>query len=299
MNLCFDCDFIVGLINQINSGVHGKIDNKKYSLDLQNLIDLLLKKNYNERPNINKIYELIMKYKDKNNKQIKKKDIGLHLTNSDKKLNKDVQKKEFRTDFKIILIGNNGTNKSSFVDRWTKNIFSDTYKATIVSDFGIKIFEYDGKIYRIQLWDLVGQDKNDMVTKIFAKDADGGIIMSDARNIQTREDTIKWKKNVDEAVIFLDGGNIPIILVENNIELLENKEENASTLNEFCVENGFIGGFRVSSKTGENVNESMEYLIINIIKRLEIAEKNGLYIFNTERSSVLSDINKNNRCFLF
>ena len=234
-----------------------------------------------------------MKYKDKNNKQIKKKDIGLHLTNSDKKLNKDVQKKEFRTDFKIILIGNNGTNKSSFVDRWTKNIFSDTYKATIVSDFGIKIFEYDGKIYRIQLWDLVGQDKNDMVTKIFAKDADGGIIMSDARNIQTREDTIKWKKNVDEAVIFLDGGNIPIILVENNIELLENKEENASTLNEFCVENGFIGGFRVSSKTGENVNESMEYLIKNIIKRFEIAEKNGfyngLYNFSTDKKSIVLD----------
>ena len=127
MNLCFDCDFIVGLINQINSGVHGKIDNKKYSLDLQNLIDLLLKKNYDERPNINKIYELIMKHKDKNKKQIKINKSGLNSINSDKKLNKDIQQKEYRSDLIIIVMGSYGTNKTSFINRWTKNVFSETF----------------------------------------------------------------------------------------------------------------------------------------------------------------------------
>ena len=72
--------------------------------------------------------------------------------------------------------------------KWTKNIFSDTYKATIVSEFGFKIFEHEGKLYRIQLWDLAGQDKNAMVTKIFAKDAHGCVVMSDATNSQTREE---------------------------------------------------------------------------------------------------------------
>ena len=94
----------------------------------------------------------------------------------------------FRSDLKIIVIGNSGTGKTSFVNRWTKNIFSDTYKATIVSEFGFKIFEADGKLYRIQLWDLAGQDKNAMVTKIFAKDSHGCIVMADATNLQTREE---------------------------------------------------------------------------------------------------------------
>ena len=57
------------------------------------------------------------------------------------------------------------------MNRWTKNIFSDTYKATMVSEFGIKIFEQNGKLYHIKLWDLTGQDKNNNVTKIFSKDA--------------------------------------------------------------------------------------------------------------------------------
>ena len=94
----------------------------------------------------------------------------------------------FRSDLKIIVIGTSGTGKTSFVNKWTKNIFNETYKATIVSEFGFKIFDYEGKLYRIQLWDLAGQDKNAMVTKIFAKDAHGCVVMSDATNSQTREE---------------------------------------------------------------------------------------------------------------
>ena len=94
----------------------------------------------------------------------------------------------FRSDLKIIVIGTSGTGKVEFVNKYTKNIFSDTYKATIVSEFGFKIFEQKGKLYRIQLWDLAGQDKNSMVTKIFAKDAHGCVIMSDATNIHSRDE---------------------------------------------------------------------------------------------------------------
>ena len=93
-----------------------------------------------------------------------------------------------RTDLKIIVIGTSGTGKISFSNKWTKNTFTDSYNATVVSEFRFKVVEEDGKLYRIQLWDLVGQDKNRMVTKIFAREAHGCIIMSDATNVQTREE---------------------------------------------------------------------------------------------------------------
>ena len=64
-----------------------------------------------------------------------------------------------RSDLKIIVIGSSGTGKTSYVNKWTKNIFKEEYQATIVSEFGFKIFEYEGKLYRIQLWDLAGEDK--------------------------------------------------------------------------------------------------------------------------------------------
>ncbi len=36
-------------------------------------------------------------------------------------------------------------------------------------------------------------------------------------NRQTREETIKWKKSIEEEVIFLDGARLTSVLVENKI----------------------------------------------------------------------------------
>ena len=199
----------------------------------------------------------------------------------------------FRSDLKIIVIGTSGTGKTSFVNKWTKNIFSDTYKATIVSEFGFKIFEQEGKLYRIQLWDLAGQDKNAMVTKIFAKDAHGCVVMSDATNIQTREDTLRWKSSVDEVATFLDGGKLPCLLVENKADLIDDANaENCPELESFGTNNGFCGSFRTSAKTGLNINEAMNCLIKNIIQRMEAMQSKEGEVFKTERNVVALDPEK-------
>ena len=92
------------------------------------------------------------------------------------------------TDIKIIVIGKSGSGKTSFVNKWIKNEFTEDYKATIVSEYGFKIYEHDSKFYRIQLWDIAGQDKNAKLTKTFAKDAHGAIVMCDATNQSSREE---------------------------------------------------------------------------------------------------------------
>ena len=60
--------------------------------------------------------------------------------------------------------------------------FTETVKATIVSQFKFKIIENGGRRYRVQIWDIAGQDKNIIVTKIFSKGTHGVIVMSDAKN---------------------------------------------------------------------------------------------------------------------
>ena len=78
---------------------------------------------------------------------------------------------------------------------------------------------------------------------------------------------LKWKESIDEAALFLDGGKLPCLLVENKVDLIDFVDD--PSLQEFANDNGFCGAFRTSSKTGFNVVESMEYLIKNIIKRME------------------------------
>jgi len=123
---------------------------------------------------------------------------------------------------KIIVVGNSGTGKTSFVNRWTKNTFSETHKATITAEFAYKLYNDDrGKIYKIQLWDLAGQDKSINITKMFCRDSHGIVVISDITNKNSLEETVHWKKNIDESAKFMDGTDIPAILIENKIDLAD------------------------------------------------------------------------------
>ena len=74
--------------------------------------------------------------------------------------------------------------------------------------------------------------------------------------------------------MFLDGGKLPCLLVENKVDLVDFEED--PSLQEFAKKYEFCGAFRTSAKTGYNVSESMEYLIRNIIKRMEDFQTNQI-----------------------
>jgi small GTP-binding protein len=90
--------------------------------------------------------------------------------------------KNTKADLKIVVVGNCNTGKTSFCHLWVKNEFSDKYKATIMTDFNYKIKEYKGEFYKVQIWDIAGQDRNIGTTKLLTKDAHGCIIFSDITN---------------------------------------------------------------------------------------------------------------------
>ena len=173
------------------------------------------------------------------------------------------------------------------MNKWTKNIFNEKYQATIISEFGFKIVDIDGKLYRIQLWDLAGQDKDATIAKIFAKDAHGCVVVADATIRSTLDDTITLKNAVDVSSKFLDGGKVPCVLVENKVDLLPKSQiNNDKHLKTLAKQNGFIGSFRVSSKRGLNINESMIFLIRNIVKRMEKMSKGECH---TDRGTAVID----------
>ncbi len=98
---------------------------------------------------------------------------------------------------------------------------------------------------------------------------------------------------MDEAATFLDGGKLPCLLVENKVDLLDDSNAvNCGELDDFAKNNGFCGSFRTSAKTGVNISESMEYLIRNIIQRMEAIQSKGNDVFTADRKSVALDPDK-------
>ena len=178
--------------------------------------------------------------------------------------------KNLKNEIKIIVIGNSNTGKTSLVNKWTKGNFTDFYKATVVSEFSYKLFQYNEKFYRIQLWDLAGQDQNTCITKIFSKNAEGCLILCDITNKDSLNDTLKWKRSLDETTKFIDGDFLPAVLVQNKIDLVEEEiVKNDIEIKKFAEDNKFIGFFRTSAKMGVGIDECMEFLITNILDRKE------------------------------
>ena len=167
-----------------------------------------------------------------------------------------------RTDIKIVVLGNSGTGKTSFCNLWVNNVFNEEYKPTIMSEFSFKMYNYKGNYYKVQIWDLAGQDKNIYTSKVFTKGAHGCLILYDAENQDSFENTIKWKKSIDENTTFIDETPLPITLVQNKIDLVdpENLEKDEEELKKFVEDNGFLTFSRTSCKNRQNINETMDHL---------------------------------------
>ena len=169
-------------------------------------------------------------------------------------------------DIKIIIVGNSGTGKTSFVNKYINNKFAQTYSPTIASQFSYKIVKIKEKIYRVQFWDIAGQDKNPETTGIFCKNTKGIILCCEVNKIQSREDTIKWKESIERNINL---EKIPIILVENKCDLLGENEskynKNLEELKNFGEKNNINNCFRTSALAGFNVEESINFLINEII----------------------------------
>ena len=183
---------------------------------------------------------------------------------------------------KIIVIGERNSGKTQFINRFVQNRFADTHKATIACEFAIKILNIDDNEIRLQMWDMVGDDRMFRGTsKLFCKGAAGALVLADITDRESIEATAKWKKLVGDEIARSsnrqmlspdEDEQIPMALVLNKYDLVEENliqgenyhpEEYMTTdfLQNFAEENGFIGATCTSAKTGVGVTEAIASLI--------------------------------------
>ena len=127
---------------------------------------------------------------------------------------------------KILVIGNSASGKTSIVQRFVKNEFSPEYKTTIAVDFSLKILKIEDNEIRLQLWDLMGQDsKVGGINKLFCRGASGALVLADISNQESLDNTVNWKDQVDTNVSLANGEPIPMLLVVNKYDLVQDIEE--------------------------------------------------------------------------
>ena len=162
---------------------------------------------------------------------------------------------EKKLAFKIVVIGDPSVGKTSVIRRFSENKFSQSYLPTIGADFNLKVIELAQAQVIMTVWDIGGHDRFDSIRTFYYSGAHGGIIVFD----MTREDTFKNVKKWEEDIRTGAGEKIPLILLCNKSDLLEQGEVTESEVQKIAEELK-IPYFKTSAKSGLNVQESFEQM---------------------------------------
>lgn len=70
----------------------------------------------------------------------------------------DEEYSSYDLTFKIIIVGDAGVGKSCLALRGTKNLFDETYNATVGFEFFTFNIKIDNVVIKLQIWDTCGQE---------------------------------------------------------------------------------------------------------------------------------------------
>ena len=181
---------------------------------------------------------------------------------------------------KIIILGDSKVGKTSFLIRFTKNKFDETYLATIGIDYIYRIINIENKLYKLMYYDTAGEEKYKSIPKNYIKNMQGIILMYDITNKLSFDSIIDWISDVKE----IKGENFPMILVGNKIDLNESREVTEEMGYELAEKNQ-IEFFETSNKDGTNIQEAGLEIVYKILGETKV---------NNSRIERISTANTNN-----
>ena len=193
---------------------------------------------------------------------------------------------ELTRKFKIIIVGDSGAGKTSIIERFTKGTFIENRVSTISPEFSTKVINSNNIFFRINFWDLPGQDRNFSLTRVFCKDSNGIILCCDICNENSRENLKQWDNSIKN---IYDIKNIPKIILENKCDLLKDEKhynDNIEPLRKISDELDCINFFRTSALNGYNIKKSIDYLINECIKREEEIDTKKYNSFGIKKSKI-------------
>ena len=162
----------------------------------------------------------------------------------------------------LFLLGNSSVGKTSFIYKYVKNDFKDSYKNTIGMDYCSRNMKLPtGEEFEIFFYDTAGQEKYKSTSFNLIKKADGILLLYDISERSSFDAINQWIESIKN----VKGDNFPVIMIGNKCDL----EERDITQIEgelFANEHGFSFE-ETSCKEGINIEESVQDLVLNILEK--------------------------------
>tara|TARA_Y100000590_G_scaffold343714_2_gene392827 strand:+ start:28278 stop:28919 length:642 start_codon:yes stop_codon:yes gene_type:complete len=198
--------------------------------------------------------------------------------------------------YKVAIIGESYTGKSSLLNRYIKKSFNNSFVSTIGVDFFIKNLMINNKLVKIQLWDTAGQEQYANLIKSYFTNCTVALIVYDITNRSTFNKVDYWlktfKMNYNE--------DRPCVLIGTKCDLERDRE--VSQIEGYAKASNLDMDFiECSSKNNINIDDIFENLSKKIVDLIEnegfIPTKvNGLKITNKYHPMYIDEKREEVKC---
>ena len=121
-------------------------------------------------------------------------------------------------EFKLLLVGDGGVGKTTFVKRHLTGEFEKKYVATVGAEIHPLTFSTSRGPIKFNVWDTAGQEKLGCLRDGYYIQGQCAIIMFDVTSRVTYKNVPNWHRDLTRVC-----ENIPIVLTGNKIEIKERK----------------------------------------------------------------------------
>ena len=161
--------------------------------------------------------------------------------------------------YKLILVGDSATGKTSLMTGFAGGDFYTHYIATIGIDFTTRIIGLDGSRIKLQVWDTAGNERFRTITQAYYRGAHGVIVVYDATKEKTYDNVPYWLEEVKKYA----SAEATVMLVGSKCDLTEEKVVDYRTAKDFADERGIML-MEVGAKDGTNVELAFLTLVAKI-----------------------------------
>jgi small GTP-binding protein len=160
---------------------------------------------------------------------------------------------------KICMLGGFAVGKTSLVQRFVTDIFSDKYFTTVGVKIDKKVVKVGEQEMNLILWDLHGEDDFQQVRMSYMRGASGYLLVVDGTRRESLQCARALHRKTEEAI-----GAVPFILLFNKVDLKDEWEFDVEEATDFAGKDCPV--IQTSAKTGQGVEEVFQMLACKMLE---------------------------------
>ena len=193
-------------------------------------------------------------------------------------------------DVKVIILGETGVGKTSIINRFINDEFNpDNDIETLGSTFFRKSIKRQNTVYKLQIWDSIGQEKYHSITRLFIKGSNIVLLVYSIDSRESFEELNHWLNTLKD---ILDKNKYILGIVASKSDLVNEEIVSRNEGEEFAKKTGGI--FRAVSSKENNKSVNLLFdILIDELSKINFESRSDSYVL--EKKNFLKK-KKRSRC---